>query len=260
MQNKIENKDPSSFFEPRTNTDKDSAYRKGISNLFENAKGTTYEKLWNFSRFVPRQRLTMFLSKYELMKKILNVQGSIVEIGVHFGAGLFEWIQLSEILEPRNYQRQIHGFDNFEGFSSISEKDKHKNQSIHLVEGGLKADVYEELLENIKIYDYTRALGHINKHFLYKGNVLDTIPKFVKENPHSVISMLYLDVDLYEPTKVALEYLYPLIPKGGIVVFDELNCDKFPGESLAVKEILGIDNLRIERSTFDTWISYSVKE
>ena len=103
--------DPSSFAEPRTNTDRDLAYRQGISRHFETAQGSAYEKLWSFARFAPRQRLTMLLSKFELMKQILEVQGSIVEVGVHFGAGLFEWAQLCEILKPRNYQRTIHGFD-----------------------------------------------------------------------------------------------------------------------------------------------------
>lgn len=249
----------SGFYEPRTNTARDQEYRERISAHFESAKGTTYEKLWSFARFVPRQRLTMFLSKYEIMKKILDVQGSIVEVGVHFGGGFFEWAQLSEILEPRNYQRVIYGFDNFEGFAGISEKDQHSRQSVHLKPGGLKADVYEDLLENIAAYDCCRVLGHIPKMHLHKGDALKTIPQFVEDNPQLVVSLLYLDIDLYDPTLVALKHLYPLMPKGAVVVFDELNCDKFPGETAAVKQYLGIGNLEIKRSPFDTWISYAVK-
>jgi len=249
----------SGFFEPRTNTARDQEYRERISAHFESAKGTTYEKLWSFARFVPRQRLTMFLSKYEIMKKILEVQGSVVEVGVHFGGGFFEWAQLSEILEPRNYQRMIYGFDNFEGFAGISEKDQHSRQSVHLIPGGLKADVYEDLLENIAAYDCCRVLGHIPKMHLYKGDALKTIPQFVEDNPQLVVSLLYLDIDLYDPTLVALKHLYPLMPKGAVIVFDELNCDKFPGETAAVKQYLGVGNLEIKRSLFDTWISYAVK-
>jgi len=252
--------DPSSFAEPRTNTDRDLAYRNGVADHFESARGSTYEKLWSFARFAPRQRLTMLLSKFELMKQILEVQGSIVEVGVHFGAGLFEWTQLCEILEPRNYQRTIHGFDNFEGFQAITEKDDHARKSVHLRPGGLSANVYEDLLENIRIYDSARALGHIEKVFLHKGNALETIPAFVEANPQLVVSLLYLDVDLYAPTKVAIECLYDRMPKGAILVFDELNCDKFPGETVAVHELLGIGNLRIRRSPFDTWMSYAIKE
>lgn len=252
--------DPSGFAEPRTNTDRDLAYRQGIAQHFEAARGTVYEKLWSFARFAPRQRVTMLLSKFEIMKQLLEVQGSIVEVGVHFGAGLFEWAQLCEILEPRNYQRTIHGFDNFAGFEGISAQDHHARNSVHLRPGGLHADAYDDLVENIRIYDSARALGHIEKMFLHKGDAMETIPQFIDDNPQTVISLLYLDVDLYAPTKAALECLYPRIPKGGIVVFDELNCDKFPGETVAVHELLGIGNLRIRRSPFDTWLSYAVKE
>jgi hypothetical protein len=251
-------KDPSSFAEPRTNTQKDLEYRQRLSDHFEKSSGTTYEKLWSFSRFAPRQRMTMLLSKYEIMKQLLEVQGSIIEVGVHFGAGLFEWAQFCEILEPRNYQRKIYGFDNFAGFESISEKDQHVSKSVHLKSGGLKADVYSDLKENIEIFDLTRNLGHIEKISLLKGNALKTIPKFVADNPQLVVSLLYLDVDLYEPTKAALEHFLPRMPKGSIIVFDELNCEKFPGETVAVHELIGISNLTIKRSPFDTWMSYAI--
>ena len=50
------------------------------------------------------------------------------------------------------------------------------------------------------------------------------------------ISLLHLDLDLYEPTKVALEYLYPKVVPGGIVLLDEYAMEGFPGESEAVEE------------------------
>lgn len=246
--------------EPRTNTDRDRRYREGLCDAFESASGTTYEKLWSFARFVPRQRLTMLLSKYELMRKLLELQGSIVEVGVHFGAGLFEWAQLCEILEPRNYQRKIIGFDNFAGFAAIGPHDEHRNKSIHLVPGGLAADVHSELLHDAAVFDACRTLGHIPKIELVKGDACETIPAFVAANPQLVVSLLYLDVDLYAPTKVALEHLLPRMPKGSIVVFDELNCDKFPGETVAVDEVIGLRNLRIRRSPFDTWMSWAELE
>ena len=59
---------------------------------------------------------------------------------------------------------------------------------------------------------------------LIKGDATQTIPEYVAKNPHLIISLLYLDFDIYEPTKTALEYLLPLVPKGGIVGLDEINC------------------------------------
>jgi hypothetical protein len=67
-------------------------------------------------------------------------------------------------------------------------------------------------------------------------------------------------VDLYEPTKVALQTFVPRMPRGAVIVFDELNAKMFPGETVAVDEVLGLRNLRIERFPFDSYVSYGVIE
>jgi hypothetical protein len=72
--------------------------------------------------------------------------------------------------------------------------------------------------------------------------------------------MLYLDVDLYEPTRAALAAFVPRMPKGAIVVFDELNAETFPGETMAADEILGLRKVRIERFPFDSYVSFCVVE
>ena len=72
--------------------------------------------------------------------------------------------------------------------------------------------------------------------------------------------MLYLDVDLYEPTKVMLEAFLPKMPRGALIVFDELNAKMFPGETVAVDEVIGIKNLKIQRFPFDSYVSYAVIE
>lgn len=73
-----------------------------------------------------------------------------------------------------------------------------------------------------------------------------------------MISLLYLDFDIYEPTKVAIEYLYPRVVKGGIIAFDELNCAEFPGETTALLESL--EMVKLCRFPYDPYISYFVKE
>ena len=50
------------------------------------------------------------------------------------------------------------------------------------------------------------------------------------------MSLLYLDFDLYEPTKCA----FPRMPKGAVVAFDELNHAAWPGETMALLDTLGI--------------------
>jgi hypothetical protein len=48
------------------------------------------------------------------------------------------------------------------------------------------------------------------------------------------------------------------MPKGSILVFDELNEEAFPGETLAVMEMLKMNSLRVQRFDFEPRISYAV--
>ena len=81
-------KDPSKIQEPSTTTQSEVEYRKNLELFFKNSEGSNIDKLLNFTKYVPRQALTKFISKYEIFKKVLNVQGSIFECGVYLGGGL----------------------------------------------------------------------------------------------------------------------------------------------------------------------------
>lgn len=249
---------------PKLNDEKNTAphefsFYSELGKYFDHSIGNNIDKLSNFSKYVPRQNLTTFLVKYEIFKKILNVHGSILECGVFLGGGLMTFAQISSILEPINHQRKIIGFDTFSGFETLSSKD-HYSTSSFAKKGGLKINSYADLKECISIYDSNRFLNHIPKVELVKGNITKTLPQYLKNNPHTVVSLLYLDMDVYKPTKFALKNLLMRIPKGGIIVFDELNSKEFVGETLAVMDTVGIHNLRIERFSFDTHISYAILE
>jgi hypothetical protein len=225
--------------------------------VFESNPSSLETKLENFPKYVRRQNITRFLALYELFKLNLPVKGSIVECGVNHGFGLMSWAKFSSILEPVNLTRRIYGFDTFEGFPNLSDKDRSSN-SMHIKEGDLAADVYDELSELIDIYDSTRFIGHVNKVNLIKGDAIQTIPKFVEDNPHLVISMLFLDFDLYEPTKVALENFLPRMPKGSILAFDELDNPLWPGETLAMLEQHKAREFELRRFEFDPYISFTI--
>ena len=159
---------------------------------------------------------------------------------------------LCSIFEPTHYVRKLIGFDTFEGFPSIHEKDA-SSQAKHMKVGGLAHDSFEYLSKAIELYDTNRHLSHLPKIELIKGDICETVPIYLKENPHLTISMLYLDIDLYEPTKIALETLVSRMPKGALIVFDELNHSDYPGETIALQEVLGIRNISLQRSLFLQW-------
>lgn len=246
-----------SFKDTKFVSDNQVEYENGLGDYFHSSVGTTINKLGNFTKFVPRESIARFLIKYEMFKEILDVQGVIIECGVLFGGGLMTWAQLSAIMEPANHQRRIVGFDTFEGFPSISKEDKAKASSTLCEKGELAVDSYEDLLECIRLYDKTRCFNHLNKVELVRGDVLETIPLYIEDNPHLVVSLLYLDFDVYKPTKNALEHFLPRMPKGSIVGFDQLNQAPWPGETVAVlKQFGNLSSLRITKQLFGTSISY----
>lgn len=237
----------------------DAEGQEGARNqaLFEANPSSWETKMENFPKYVRRQNLTRMFALYEIFKRVLPIKGSIVECGVNHGFGLMSWAKMSAIMEPVNLTRRIYGFDTFEGFPGVGEKDRSQS-SMHVKEGDLAADVHDELTQLIDIYDSTRFIGHVDKVSLVRGDATQTIPKFVEENPHLVVSLLYMDFDLYEPTKVALEHLLPRMPKGAVLAFDELDNPLWPGETLAMLEAHAKRPLRLERVEFDPYIGFAV--
>lgn len=218
------------------------------------------EKIEAFPKYVSRQALAKFFTKYELFKQILHVNGSIVECGCLHGAGTLAWAKMSAIFEPANHTRKVFAFDTFEGFPSVAKEDTETGTFHALERGGLTGSSEESVREAVRIFDLNRAINHIEKVKLVKGDVMRSADYFIEQNPHLVVALLYLDFDLYEPTKKALEVFVPRMPKGAVIAFDELNAEIFPGETKAVNEVLGLRNLRLQRFPFDSYVSYAVIE
>jgi len=231
---------------------------KRIEEVFLKCPDNLQTKLDEFPKYIRRQRLTRLLSLYEIFKRTLPIKGSVIECGVYRGFGIMAWANMSAVLEPANLTRRIYGFDTFEGFPDVGEKDC--NAIVNPEQGNLCSNSYDELKELIDIYDSNRFLGHVKKVEIIRGDVKDTIPQFVSENKHLVVSLLFLDLDLYEPTKVAIETFYPRMPKGAIIAFDELDNPIWPGETLALLETVGMNKLKLERIEFDPYIGFAVIE
>lgn len=244
---------------PGHQTEKDAEYYLEIEKYFHQSVGTTVDKLRSFTKYVPRPEISRFLVKNFIFEKILGVHGAILECGVFLGAGLMSWAQLSSIYEPLNHIRRVIGFDTFEGFPELHQKDRGAVEKI-AVKGGYAAPVLEDLQACIKLYDLARPIGHIPRVELVPGNATQSIPAYIENNPHLVVALLYLDFDIYEPTRVAIESILPRMPKGAVIAFDELAQKQWPGETLAVLDSVGIRNLRIQRLPFQPQISYAILE
>ena len=228
-----------------------------IRQCFDSNPCSWEMKMEHFPKYIKRQNLTRLLVLYEIFKRVVNVKGSVVECGVFQGFGLMTWAKLSAILEPNNLTRRIYGFDSFDGFPEVSDEDKSKF-SLHVKEGDLFANSKAELEELAKINDSTRFLGHVPKVQLIEGDAVKTIPEFLDQQPHILVSLLFMDFDLYEPTRIALENFVPRMPKGAIIAFDELDNPLWPGETLAMLEHHVKRPLQIQRMPFDPYIGFAV--
>jgi hypothetical protein len=231
---------------------------KLLENIFVNCSDSIEAKLENFPKYVRRQHLKRFLAMYEIFKLVLPVKGSVVECGVFRGFSVMAWAKLSTILEPENLTRRIYAFDTFGGFPSVSDEDR--TSAGVGARGDFQASNYEELLELIRVYDQDRFLGHLPKVELIRGDASQTIPKFLEKNTQLLVSLLFLDFDLYEPTKIALEHLVPRMPKGSVLAFDELDNPIWPGETKALLDSLSINRLKLRRLDWDPYIGYAVLE
>lgn len=229
---------------------------KSIERIFERCPDSVEVRLENFPKYVRRQHLKRFLALYEIFKLVLPVKGSIIECGVFRGFGVMAWAKLSAMLEPENLTRRVYGFDTFEGFPGVSGQDANPLAVPQV--GALYANSYEELQELIAEFDRDRFLGHIDKVHLIKGDLTQTIGPFLAQHPHLVVSLLFLDVDLYEPTRDALRQFVPRMPKGAVLAFDELDNPMWPGETLAALDEVGLGRLQLRRLEWDPYIAYAV--
>lgn len=202
--------------------------------------------------FANRVTVTAALSRIELFKMVMDVPGAIIECGVYRGNSLMLYMHLSSILEPYAINRSIIGFDTFAGFTSIDQQEDPKD-----INAQMFSDTDQTLIQDmIDAGDLVRPVNRVPRCQLVKGDIAETAPEFVKTRPDLVVAMLILDTDLYESTKVALQTFLPLMPKGGVVVFDEVAYVNFPGETSALKEILDLNKVELKRLPFDSCVGY----
>jgi hypothetical protein len=217
--------------------------------LFRQTPLPPQELVTNLGLYLRSTVVAKILYLNELYTNILELPGVVMEFGCWWGANLALFSSLRAVHEPYNYTRRVVGFDTFAGYQSISETD---GTSPFVTQGAYSvAANYLPHLEAIMDYHETEnPLSQIRKYELVPGDVTKTVPDYFARHPECVVALAYLDMQLYEPTKAALEGLLPHLVKGSVVAIDELNCPDFPGETKAVEEVLGFRRHRYLRSKY----------
>lgn len=234
-------------------------------NLIEHCEKyniTPLEAVKLYSVLTRRQWMKRFLAHHEMFMKTLEVPGDIAELGVFRGQGLMTWANFLESYCISDRTKIVYGFDNWKGFTPMVEEDGENIEDVQKYEGGFSpAPYYEELKDAIKIFDKDRFVPWKDRIKLVEGNIQETIPQFVKDNPGVRFSLVHFDCDMYEPTKAGLEYLWPRLSKGGVFLFDEYAIKEWPGETKAVDEFFADKDVKIKKLQWNNVpAGYVVKE
>lgn len=224
--------------------DMERAVRHQLAALLAHTPIPHEELVDNLSLYLRRQPLTDVLTLDRLYTMILDVPGAIMEFGVHYGRHLAAFTALRAIHEPYNPHRRIVGFDTFTGLPQPGVID---SRSSTAVAGRFRTppNYPPHLREVVAAHERNEHLGHIRRTLVVEGDIRETLPHYLEQNPHTVIALAYFDLDLYEATRDTLITIQPYLTDGSVLAFDELGHAKWPGETAAVREVLGLDHAPI---------------
>lgn len=144
-----------------------------------------------------------------LVNDIKGIKGDFVECGVYKG----HTAKLIHYLAP---ERKLYLMDTFDGFRKEDDKDME----------GVFSDTSVE-----KVFEYINPLN--DNISVIQGRIPESIPN---DFNNKKFALIHLDMDLYLPTMSALKFFYPLLSRGGHIVFHDYNNILWPGIKQAVNE------------------------
>lgn len=176
-----------------------------------------------------------------------KIHGDFVECGVGAG-GNFGCVIAGILSKEPDTSRNFIGFDSFEGIQFAGKKDTRQAGLGYITHDvnvpsedllkstGVTAHSEDYVIQNLIDWGVPRG-----KDVFFKGWLQNTLPKFV--HAISKISILRLDMDIYEPTKLAFDLLYPKVSTGGVIILDDYELD---GCRIAMEEYFEENNISVE--------------
>jgi hypothetical protein len=232
---------------------------ESILSLYKKSPIPNDQVLSNLGLFINSKELSRILFLDFIYKKNIETQGVVMDFGTRWGHNMAIFSELRGIYEPYNRHRKIIGFDTFSGFPDVSKED---GKSDLMLKGNVSVTKnYKKYLELIMNYhERSNPLDHIKKYDIRAGDASIELQKYLKEYPETIVSLAYFDFDIYEPTKKCLEQIKPRLVKGSLLAFDELNDHDSPGETIALQEVFGLNNIKLKRYPYTSRTSYFVVE
>ena len=212
-------------------------------------KAFEYEN--NFYQSCDITRISKILAHYELFKKGIDVAGEIVECGVFKGASFVRFATFRELF-ANPFSKKIIVFDIFGKFPETTyQEDFHLRDKFVNESGGIS-------ISKSQLFEVLKHKGITKNIELIEGDILDSVPEYIKKHPELKISILNLDTDIYEPAVTILENLFPRIVNGGILILDDYGV--FPGETKAVDDYFKDKNIQIKKFPFCMTPCYIIKQ
>lgn len=188
-----------------------------------------------------QKRLQKLIAHYELYKQIISLPGAVVELGVFKGASFLRFASFRDMLETAN-SRTLIGFDAFGRFPQPQEKAATDLAFIAKFES-----VAGDGISQAELQQCLNFKGLANTQ-LIAGDIISTLPAYLNAHPELRIALLHIDVDVYEPSKLALDLLYKHVVPGGLIIFDDYGTVE--GETLAVDEFIEQRQLRLKKMPY----------
>lgn len=202
-----------------------------------------------------------FYFKFLRSSLFKNLRGDVVESGVFKGKSL---ITAALLFKKLKIKKKIWGYDTFEGFPEISEKDNFNNFKILRQKKKISSKHYNDVLKLKKYFTHINNLKINPNNISSSKNFSDTNIKFLKKkisylkvnnliylvegefkktmtkenNLPKKISAGLIDCDLYGGYQISLKCFWPKLQKNGRLFLDEYYSLKFPGARLAVDEFV----------------------
>ena len=217
-------------------------------------RGLSPDRVWDFENgfnwFSSPARLNKTLSQYEIYRMIEDIPGDVFELGVFKAVSFLRLCNFRSAVE-NDFARKIVGFDAFGKFpnSSLTLPTDHEFIQVWEAESGDGLSIQEVN----KLIEF-KGISNIE---LVQGDIRETINVYLEKFPWTKIALLHLDLDVFEPTKYALEVLFPYISSGGIVMLDDYSTVE--GANKAVDDFVLGKNLSVLRGKFNSTPSYFIK-
>jgi hypothetical protein len=196
-------------------------------------------------------RIAKLIAHYELYKLSIGVPGAIIECGVFKGASFIRFASFRHLFETSE-SRDLVAFDIFGKFPETSfDPDKKKLKEFIAAAG-------DESISKDQLLDVLQSKECERKVKLIEGDILETVPEFIEKHPELKISLLHIDVDIYDPSKCILEHLFPKLSLGGVLVLDDYSI--FPGATKAVDEYFIERSEKVRKLPYCYAPHYLIKE